>query len=494
MRKPTLTFAILSAVILLIAGSLISYADRLHAVTQQSEAAERDNAVFARVFANGASAELKDLIASSGGADAAVLRLDPTVAVLRERAEQAMRGSTVTRIDIVDRAKRTIFSTEPAAIGAVNPNEPGIAQALDGHVGSRMIEPGAGSSDTPPAHDVVTSFAPIADPGSPAQVETVLAVSSDVTSELDELEQFHHDMMLVIWVAFAGIYLGLVWIVWRSNRAASRQHETNIKLAAAIARSEASNQSKSDFLANMSHELRTPLNAIIGFSEIMKSELLGPVTVPAYRDYVGNIHDSGVHLLSIVNDILDMAKAEVGSVPFEREEIDLKDVLDQSAAMMEERAAAAGLSLTLDVPAEIGTVVSDKRRLKQILLNLLSNAIKFTPAGGKVTLTARRILDKVAIEVADTGVGIAEEDMPTALAPFGQVDSSLARKHEGTGLGLPLARKFVELLGGTFHIESRKGAGTRVGLMLSVSRPELGDAALAQDAKTRAAATQSRVA
>jgi signal transduction histidine kinase len=285
-----------------------------------------------------------------------------------------------------------------------------------------------------------------------------------------------------------------VWIVWRSNRAASRQHETNIKLAAAIARSEASNQSKSDFLANMSHELRTPLNAIIGFSEIMKSELLGPVTVPAYRDYVGNIHDSGVHLLSIVNDILDMAKAEVGSVPFEREEIDLKDVLDQSAAMMEERAAAAGLSLTLDVPAEIGTVVSDKRRLKQILLNLLSNAIKFTPAGGKVTLTARRILDKVAIEVADTGVGIAEEDMPTALAPFGQVDSSLARKHEGTGLGLPLARKFVELLGGTFHIESRKGAGTRVGLMLSVSRPELGDAALAQDAKTRAAATQSRVA
>jgi signal transduction histidine kinase len=172
----------------------------------------------------------------------------------------------------------------------------------------------------------------------------------------------------------------------------------------------------------------------------------------------------------------------------------LKDVLDQSAAMMEERAAAAGLSLTLDVPAEIGTVISDKRRLKQILLNLLSNAIKFTPAGGKVTLTARRILDKVAIEVADTGVGIAEEDMPTALAPFGQVDSSLARKHEGTGLGLPLARKFVELLGGSFHIESRKGAGTRVGLMLSVSRPELGDAALASGVKARAAASQRRVA
>jgi signal transduction histidine kinase len=225
----------------------------------------------------------------------------------------------------------------------------------------------------------------------------------------------------------------------------------------------------------MSHELRTPLNAIIGFSEIMKSELLGPVAVPAYRDYVTNIHGSGTHLLSIVNDILDMAKTETGNVALDREEFGLKEMLEQTVAMMEERAAAAGLTINLNVAPELGTVVSDKRRIKQVMLNLLSNAIKFTPADGTVTVTARRILNKVALEVADTGIGISEQDLPTAMAPFGQVDSSLARRHEGTGLGLPLAKKFVELLGGTFHIESKPGEGTRVGMTLPVAPPAPGE-------------------
>ncbi len=144
-------------------------------------------------------------------------------------------------------------------------------------------------------------------------------------------------------------------------------------------------------------------------------------------------------------------------------------------AMVEERAASAGLTVRLDAAPELGTMVSDRRRIKQVLLNLLSNAIKFTPAGGSIIVTARRILNKVALEVADTGVGISEQDMPTALAPFGQVDSSLARKHEGTGLGLPLAKKFVELLGGTFHIDSKPGEGTHVGMSLPVAPPAPGE-------------------
>ena len=247
------------------------------------------------------------------------------------------------------------------------------------------------------------------------------------------------------------------------------------ELRAAKVAAETANRAKTEFLATMSHELRTPLNAIIGFSEIMKSELLGPVAVPAYRDYVTNIHGSGTHLLSIVNDILDMAKTETGNVALDREEFGLKEMLEQTVAMMEERAAAAGLTLNLNVAPELGTVVSDKRRIKQVMLNLLSNAIKFTPADGTVTVTARRILNKVALEVADTGIGISEQDLPTAMAPFGQVDSSLARRHEGTGLGLPLAKKFVELLGGTFHIESKPGEGTRVGMTLPVAPPAPGE-------------------
>ncbi len=484
MHKPTLTFAVLSAVVMLTAVLVISYAHRLYTVNQVGAMAERNNAALAQIIANATLPDFQALTAATAAdeaRDSSDIAANPAYADLRDKALKLIAGSPVTRFDILDRDGRAIFSTEPSATGRTDGNDAAFQQAWSGRAGSRMEEG---------ARDIVASYVPAFDPAEDSQVVAVFQIDTDVTADFAQLETYHRGVMLLIWVTFAVTYCGLIWIVLRTNRTAARQNEANLKLAAAVARSEAANQSKSDFLAAMSHELRTPLNAVIGFSEIMKSELLGPVAVPAYRDYVTNIHDSGTHLLSIVNDILDMAKTETGSMPLDREEFAIKEMLEESVSMVEERAGSAGLAVHLNVAPELGTMVSDRRRIKQVLLNLLSNAIKFTPAGGSITLTARRILNKVALEVADTGVGISEQDMPTALAPFGQVDSSLARKHEGTGLGLPLAKKFVELLGGTFHIDSKPGEGTHVGMTLPVAPPAPGEIPPAADAPVR---TQSRI-
>jgi len=466
MRKPTLTFAVLSAVVMLIAVSVISYAHRIYTINQVGAMAEHNNATLAQIVANATLPDFQALTAATEH-DIGEDKTNSAYADLRNKALKLIANSPVVRLDILTRDQHAVFSTDSSAIGKIAGNEAAFQQAWSGRVGSYMEEGGE--------REIVSSYVPAFDPAAPGQVAAVLQIESDVTADFAELNSYHQRVMLILWVTFAVTYCGLIWIVSSTNRSAARQNEANLKLVAAVARSEAANQSKSDFLAAMSHELRTPLNAIIGFSEIMKSELLGPVVVPAYRDYVTNIHGSGTHLLSIVNDILDMAKTETGNVALEREEFGLKEMLEQTVAMMEERAAAAGLTVDLNLAPELGTVVSDKRRIKQVMLNLLSNAIKFTPSGGSITVTARRILNKVALEVADTGIGISEQDLPTAMAPFGQVDSSLARRHEGTGLGLPLAKKFVELLGGTFHIESRLGEGTRVGMTLPVAPPAPGE-------------------
>ena len=233
----------------------------------------------------------------------------------------------------------------------------------------------------------------------------------------------------------------------------------------------AANKAKSDFLANMSHELRTPLNAIIGFSEIMNAELLGPLGSPEYRQYAGDIHESGAHLLSLINDILDLSKIEAGRLDLVEERMVVCDVIEASMRIIRERAQAARLVLECEIPEDMPTLFADERAIKQILLNLLSNAVKFTDAGGRVTIAAQMTTaGGIAFSVADTGVGMNAMEIKKALSPFGQVDSSLARKHEGTGLGLPLARSMTEVHGGDFTIESEPGRGTTVTVTMPASR------------------------
>jgi signal transduction histidine kinase len=233
-------------------------------------------------------------------------------------------------------------------------------------------------------------------------------------------------------------------------------------------RAEAANISKSQFLANMSHELRTPLNAIIGFSDMMQSQLLGPIGSARYLDYARDIHASGTHLLSLINDVLDMSKIEAGRYTIHPEPLDAAEMLRACARLVRVRASEAGVSLGLGVAQEL-PLQADARALKQILLNLLTNAIKFTPAGGSVNLSAGRENDGIVFRVSDTGIGIPAEDLPRIGRRFEQVDNALTRKGEGTGLGLALCRALVDLHGGTFDIESTVGIGTTVAVWLPLT-------------------------
>jgi PAS domain S-box-containing protein len=233
---------------------------------------------------------------------------------------------------------------------------------------------------------------------------------------------------------------------------------------------EAANVAKSQFLANMSHELRTPLNAIIGFSDMLAMGLTGELHAQQL-EYARIINQSGQHLLEIVNDLLDLAKIDAGKFPLEADETEPCQLAHACFEIVREAAEAKAVQLSIECEAGLPTVIADERRLKQVLLNLLTNAIKFTGADGSVVLCVRRAEDRgLLFEVRDTGIGMTPEEITIALQPFGQLDTGFNRRHDGTGLGLPLARSLVELHGGSLQIDSEKGRGTTVAVLLSAAR------------------------
>jgi signal transduction histidine kinase len=229
------------------------------------------------------------------------------------------------------------------------------------------------------------------------------------------------------------------------------------------------NRHKDEFLANMSHELRTPLNAIIGFSEVMIEKMFGDIN-EKQEEYLNDILSSGRHLLSLINDILDLSKIEAGKMDLDLADFNFAAAIDNALTLVHERAARRGLVLTQEVDERIGDVRGDERKIKQVLLNLLSNAIKFTPEGGRVQVRAVAKGDVVEVSVTDTGVGIAPEDQETVFEEFRQVGTDVAKKHEGTGLGLALTRRFVELHGGNIWLESEVGVGSTFTFAIPVRR------------------------
>jgi PAS domain S-box-containing protein len=264
---------------------------------------------------------------------------------------------------------------------------------------------------------------------------------------------------------------GAVWGIATVSTDISDRARLEEGLRQAKEEAEAASRAKSGFLAAMSHELRTPLNAVIGFAEILHQQALGPLGLPDYVDYAGHILSSGQHLLALINDVLDFARIESGSLTLSIRPLDLVALLRGSLDMIARTAATAGVTLERDITDQPVTIRADAQRLRQVMLNVAGNAVKFTPRGGSVAVTMRPDMRGGAIiTVADSGVGISEANLQHVFEPFWQADSGLDRLKEGAGIGLPLARQLIALHGGRLELESRLGEGTKVTILLPEQR------------------------
>jgi signal transduction histidine kinase len=239
-------------------------------------------------------------------------------------------------------------------------------------------------------------------------------------------------------------------------------------LSAAKSASETANRAKSLFLANMSHELRTPLNAIIGFSELMHSEVLGPLGNPRYRDYANDILTTGRHLLGLINNVLDLSRLEAGAERPNDDVVDLLEIAGEARKFVEAITSDKGILVDTSQIRSDCQLLADPQHLRQILTNLLSNAAKFTPSGGRVRVSSAVVGDRLELRVADNGIGMAAHQIPLALSRFGQIDNGLSKRFEGSGLGLPIVKQLAELNSGQVDIVSMEGAGTTV----TISFPE----------------------
>ncbi len=254
----------------------------------------------------------------------------------------------------------------------------------------------------------------------------------------------------------------LAALAWQINRLHAGQARLRAELDAANEAATAAHRAKSEFVANISHELRTPLNAINGFSEIIKDEAFGPVGNEHYLEYVNDIYNSGTRLLEVINDILDLSLLETGSKSLAAERVDVREVVSSVVDTTQARADEAGVTVKKLVSDGPAYLLADRQLLKQILSNLLSNAVKFTPLGGEVAVEVKFAPNQdLVMIVDDNGIGMSPEDIAMAKAPFSQVDASLARRFEGTGLGIPLVKSLVELHGGSFRLQSELSVGTR---------------------------------
>jgi signal transduction histidine kinase len=444
-------FAAFSAAVFVVAAAALGWVQHGHAVAQMQQGAEEHNAALAAALANALEKELG--AALSSGTLLAPERVDE----LRGRIARTVRGTHVAKVKIYNASGLTIFSSDPKQIGEDKSANPGFRAARDGQVASSLTHRDQFDSfdGVIAERDLLFSYIPI---GTGPEARGVFEIYTDVTHFKAQIQETLIAQLAMLSVAFGIVFILLLASVVRGSRAVERQHRENLRLAAEVARAETASRAKSEFLMHMSHELRTPLNAIIGFSEIIKDQRFGPLQPPSYHGYVKDIHASGVRLLDMISDLLELARLQIGGMTLAKTEIAVEAAIREVAEVLRSEAETGGVTIALEIAPGLAPVLTDARRLRQLLYNLVENAAKLTPSGGTVRVRAEPKPTGLAISVSDGSAGMPQAELAGHLAPFDD-DASTARKSEGSGLSLPISRALAEMLGGSFWIESPPGRG-----------------------------------
>ena len=476
----TKRFAVFGGLIIVIASLLlIGLFKEIAGEDLDDFATHRDEAI-AKIFSTVVWSAHAGFLTTAHILTPEAIRQHPETQAIRDRVVKRMSDLSILKIKIYDLNGLTVFSTNPAQIGENKNDNAGFAAARFGGSANEVTFRDSFSAFEQEFfdRDILESYFPILGDG--GAIEGVIEIYYDVTDQLAAVERRQLLLQAAISGTFLFLYLTLIFAVWRSEKRGEKHYQQSLSLAQAAARAEEASRMKSEFLATMSHELRTPLNAILGFSEILKSQTVGGADASTQREYSQAIWSSGRLLLNIVDDVLDMSKVEAGQMTLEAAAFDPIVMAESVLRLMEPQALAQGVDLNVDLASDLPAAFGDERRIKQILINLLSNAVKFTPNGGRVSLWigAGRNGD-LMFAVTDTGIGIEADDIQKVLSPFGQVESTYARKFNGAGLGLTIAKSLIEMHGGRFIIESAPGKGTKVSFSLPSPNPQAAQAPMA---------------
>ena len=448
--------------LIVVSGLTLLATDRIIAAFALEDG-EVHNKMMARAVSNALAPELRAWLAEANMNSPTPPRQASGYAALERGVAQVTQDLPTLKVELYRPNGTVIFSTGPETLGGrEGPENKAFWQAVDGEAFSTVEfgEDFVAADGTPFFHDAVASYLPIVHDGT---VIGIFEIYSDYGLVLALANDYFPLVAALVLGACLILYLTVLLFVWRAQRSLSAARD---ELAAARSRADAANRAKSRFLANMSHEFRTPLNAILGFSEVLAQERFGPIGTPKYREYADDILLSGHHLRSLIDDVLDMAKIEAGTVQAEPQRFDLSSVVADVGRIIQGRTGAAGQRFLVELPDAPVWIESDPRLLRQVLLNLLSNATKFTPAGGELRLTLSHLGDHVRLSVADTGIGMSDEELATARQPFGQTERGKVHGHAGTGLGLPICNSLVALLAGNLVIDSSPQHGTQVHVVL----------------------------
>lgn len=392
----------------------------------------------------------------------------PEAIAIRDRVMTLAGGTELVKLKIYNLDGITVFSSDFSQLGADYSMRPAFIEAVSGLESSETsFRETFEAMDGPRVGiDLVGTYLPVYDPTDPQSIIAVMEIYQDITAIAGDVRTGPViAVLLAITVLVIGAtYAILGWVAHTTERRFAEEQRRRREADQRTFESAQANHAKSEFLAHMSHELRTPLNAIIGFSEIISSQAFGPSASERYGDYAKDINNAGQHLLAVINDVLDLAKVEAGRMAAKMDIHAGTPVFSSAVSLSRDGAETDAARIVVDIEPNLPSLRTDAVKLRQIVLNIVSNARKFTPMDGRIQVTARRApaTNGIIFECRDTGIGMTPDEIAVALTPFGQVKSIYTTDRPGTGLGLPLTKQLVELVGGTFELESQKDVGTTV--------------------------------